>query len=56
MSVSDDGKVYTYKLTKEKYNDGSDVKAEDYVNWYKVVSDPSYDGYQDISKSKRCRI
>ena len=29
MSVSDDGKVYTYKLTKEKYNDGSDVKAED---------------------------
>ena len=50
MSVSDDGKVYTYKLTKEKYNDGSDVKAEDYVNWYKVVSDPSYDGYQDISK------
>lgn len=52
MSVSDDGKVYTYKLTKEKYNDGSDVKAEDYVNWYKVVSDPSYDGYQDISKVK----
>ena len=50
MSVSDDGKVYTYKLTKEKYNDGSDVKAEDYVNWYKVVADPSYDGYQDISK------
>lgn len=50
MSVSEDGKVYTYKLTKEKYNDGSDVKAEDYVNWYKVVSDPSYDGYQDISK------
>ena len=50
MSVSEDGKVYTYKLTKEKYNDGSDVKAEDYVNWYKVVADPSYDGYQDISK------
>ena len=25
-------KVYTYKLTKRKnYNDGSDVKAEDYV-------------------------
>ena len=41
MSVSEDGKVYTYKLTKEKYNDGSDVKAEDYVNWYKVVADPS---------------
>lgn len=50
LSVSEDGKVYTYKLTKEKYNDGSDVKAEDYVNWYKVVADPSYDGYQDISK------
>ena len=50
MSVSEDGKVYTYKLTKEKYNDGSDVKPEDYVNWYKVVADPSYDGYQDISK------
>lgn len=50
MSVSEDGKVYTYKLTKEKYNDGSNVKAEDYVNWYKVVADPSYDGYQDISK------
>lgn len=50
MSVSEDGKVYTYKLTKEKYNDGSDVKAEDYVNWYKVVADPSYDGYLDISK------
>ena len=50
MSVSEDGKVYTYKLTKEKYNDGSDVKAEDYVNWYKVEADPSYDGYQDISK------
>ena len=50
MSVSEDGKVYTYKLTKEKYNDGSDVKAEDYVNWYKLVADPSYDGYQDISK------
>ena len=50
MSVFEDGKGYTYKLTKEKYNDGSDVKAEDYVNWYKVVADPSYDGYQDISK------
>ena len=51
LSISEDGKVYTYKLTKEKYNDGSDVKAEDYVNWYKVVADPSYDGYQDISKA-----
>lgn len=50
LSISEDGKVYTYKLTKEKYSDGSDVKAEDYVNWFKILADPSYDGYSDISK------
>ena len=54
MSISEDGKVYTFKLLqKEKYNDGSDVKVEDYVNYYKAISDPSYDGYSDISS---CRV
>lgn len=52
LSISEDGKVYTYKLTKEKYNDGSDVKIEDYINWFKITADPSYDGYQDINKAK----
>ncbi|MFQ7528397.1 MAG: hypothetical protein ACLRMN_13120 [Mediterraneibacter gnavus] len=44
-------KVYKYKLTKRE-NTTMDLmwKAEDYVNWYKAVADPSYDGYQDISK------
>lgn len=49
MTVSEDGKVYTFKLTKEKYNDGSDVKPEDYVNYFKILADKSYDGYSDIS-------
>lgn len=49
LEVSDDGLVYTYTMTPHKYSDGSDVKPEDYINFWKVVADPSYDGYMDIS-------
>ncbi len=45
MTVSDDGLTYTFKLKyDDKYSDGSPVKAEDYVNFYKVLADKSYDG------------
>ena len=45
MTVSDDGLTYTFKLKyDDKYSDGSPVKAEDYVNFYKVLADSSYDG------------
>ena len=45
MDVSGDGLTYTFKLKyDDKYSDGSPVKAEDYVNFYKVLSDKSYDG------------
>lgn len=44
MEVSGDGLTYTFKLKDDKYSDGSPVKAEDYVNYYKVTCDNSYDG------------
>lgn len=44
MEVSSDGLTYTFKLKDDKYSDGSPVKAEDYVNYYKVTCDGSYDG------------
>lgn len=45
MSISSDGLTYTFKLKyDDKYSDGSSVKAEDYVNYYKVLCDKSYDG------------
>ncbi|MCI1982707.1 MAG: ABC transporter substrate-binding protein [Oscillospiraceae bacterium] len=48
MSVSDDGLTYTFKLKyDDKYSDGSPVKAEDYVNYFKVLCDKSYDGPSD---------
>lgn len=49
MEVSEDGLVYTYKLKPDKYSDGSPVKAEDYANYFKLIADPSYDGYQDLT-------
>lgn len=45
MTVSADGLTYTFKLKyDDKYSDGSPVKAEDYVNYFKVIDDKSYDG------------
>lgn len=45
MTVSDDGLTYTFKLKyDDKYSDGSPVKIEDYVNYFKVLCDKSYDG------------
>lgn len=46
MKVSDDGLTYTFtlKYPDDKYSDGSPVKAEDYVNYFKVICDKSYDG------------
>lgn len=50
LSVSKNGMVYTYKISdKDKFSDGTDVTAKDYVNAYKVLADPSYDGYLDLS-------
>lgn len=45
MTLSADGLTYTFKLKyDDRYSDGSPVKAEDYVNYFKVVADKSYDG------------
>lgn len=46
MTISDDGLTYTFKLKypNDKYSDGSAVKAADYVNYFKVICDSSYDG------------
>lgn len=45
MTISDDGLTYTFKLKyDDKYSDGSPVKIEDYVNYFKVLCDKSYDG------------
>lgn len=49
LEVSDDGLVYTFKLKPDQYSDGTPVKAADYVNFFKIVTDPSYDGYLDMS-------
>lgn len=39
-TVSDDGTVYTFKLRDNKYADGTEVKAQDYVNSIRRVFDP----------------
>ncbi len=46
MKISDDGLTYTFtlKYPNDKYSDGSPVKAEDYVNYFKVITDKSFDG------------
>ena len=45
MNVSSDGLTYTFKLKyDDKYSDGSPVKVADYVNYYKIICDKSYDG------------
>ena len=46
MKISDDGLTYTFtlKYPNDKYSDGSPVKAEDYVNYFKVICDKSFDG------------
>lgn len=49
VAASSDGLTYTYKLKPNKYSDGSPIKAEDYVNYFKVLFDKSYDGPGDPS-------
>ena len=50
LTISKNGMVYTYKISdKDKFSDGSNVTAKDYVNAYKILADPSYDGYLDLS-------
>ncbi len=45
MTVSPDGLTFTFKLKyDDKYTDGTPVKAADYINYYKVLCDKSYDG------------
>lgn len=45
MTVDKAGLTYTFKLKyDDKYSDGSPVKPEDYVNFFKVICDKSYDG------------
>ena len=46
MKISDDGLTYTFtlKYPNDKYSDGSPVKAADYVNYFKVACDSSFDG------------
>lgn len=38
--ISDDGLVYTFHLRDNKYADGEDVKAQDYVNSIRRIFDP----------------
>lgn len=53
MTVSDDGLTYTFKISdKDTFTDGTPVTAADYVNFFKILDDKSYDGYQDFSMDK----
>lgn len=53
MTISDDGLTYTFKISdKDKYSDGTPVTAEDYANYFKIIDDKSYDGYNDFSMDK----
>lgn len=53
MSISDDGLTYTFKISdKDTFTDGTPVTAQDYANYFKVMDDKSYDGYQDFSMDK----
>lgn len=48
--VSDDGMFYTFNLRKDvTFTDGTPLTAHDVEFAYYVLSDPTYDGYDDIS-------
>lgn len=48
--VSDDGMLYTFNLRKDvTFTDGTPLTAHDVEFAYYVLSDPTYDGYDDIS-------
>ena len=40
VSLSEDGKTYTFHLKKTKWSDGTDLTAEDFVYTWKSVLDP----------------
>lgn len=53
MTISDDGLTYTFKISdKDTFTDGTPVTAQDYANYFKIIDDKSYDGYQDLSMDK----
>lgn len=39
-SISEDGLVYTFKIRKNQYSDGTEVKAQDYANAILGILDP----------------
>ncbi len=49
LTISSDGLTYTYKLRDDKFSDGTPVTANDYINYFKVLYDKSYDGPDDPS-------
>ncbi len=50
LAVSDDGLTYTYTISdKDKFSDGTNVTAQDYVNYFNIVGDKSYDGALDLT-------
>lgn len=53
MTISDDGLTYTFRISdKDKFTDGTPATAADYVNFFKIIDDKSYDGYTDFSLDK----